>query len=201
MAAGLLVILHTGTPFDSGATSYTTARLDAYTAAQAWCREYARAKRDVILFDMFALLTDSATATGDFKSSYPVADKVHISPYGHQRLASSATPPSQSLVGILNTLYPSAKRYGVYNRRDDRNAASAATNYAYNPLLRGQVAPCSGQRAATYLLPGLALTAAGRQWRLAWPRVPMGSEMMRSRRWGDPARAPSTSSERMFSRS
>lgn len=137
VAAGLLVILHTGTPFDSGATSYTTARLDAYTAAQAWCREYARAKRDVILFDMFALLTDSATATGDFKSSYPVADKVHISPYGHQRLASSATPPSQSLVGILNTLYPSAKRYGVYNRRDDRNAASAATNYAYNPLLQG----------------------------------------------------------------
>jgi lysophospholipase L1-like esterase len=137
LAAGVLVILCTSTPFDSAATGYSTTRLDTFLAVNTWIRNYCARTPGVHLLDVFLLCTDGTNATGNWRSNYSIADKVHPSNLAAQRIAASSTPAAQDLSTLLASIAPTLRRVNATCIRDDRNITSAATNYAYNPLMQG----------------------------------------------------------------
>lgn len=137
LTAGATFIMCTGTPFDSGATGYTTAKLDIYNQVNNWIRQYASKTPGVYLLDVFALTTDATTATGNYKANYSIADKIHMSDLGAYRVAINTAPANADLSTILANLYPNNKRYGVSSQRDDFFVTNQSTNYCANPLMIG----------------------------------------------------------------
>lgn len=135
--SGAQVILHTGTPFDSGATDYTAARLYAYTKARGLLREYALTRRGVHLFDLFALLSDPTSATGNYVAEYANADKIHLSAAGAGAIAYTETLADRSLKTLLEKLFPIAgPRLGCVFSADTYETSSGATgNFAPNALM------------------------------------------------------------------
>lgn len=137
LAAGAFVILCTSTPFDSRATGYSTTRLDAFLAVNTWIRNYCARTPGVCLLDVFLLCTDGASATGNWRTNYSIADKVHPSNLAAQRIASSNTPAAQDLTTLLATIAPTLRRVNAVCIRDDYSVSNQSKNFAYNPLMQG----------------------------------------------------------------
>lgn len=137
LAAGAIVILHTSTPYDSGAAGYSAATLDYYLQVNNQIRQYAASKPGVILFDLYALLTDTTTATGNYLANTCVPDKVHPSDYGVGQSVNNTSRTFSDLTTIIKNLYGQRKKIRATCQRDDVTVSSASYQLVNNPLLQG----------------------------------------------------------------
>lgn len=153
LATGAIFIMCTGTPFDSGATGYSTAKLDVFNRVNNWIRQTASKTAGVYLLDAFALATDGTSATGNFKANYSIADKIHLSDLGAYRIAVNTSPAATDFSTLLGQLFPTNKRYGISSQRDDFFVTNQATNYCANPLMIGAGGTVSGGGTSTGTAP------------------------------------------------
>jgi len=142
LARDVRTILSTGTPFDSTAPSgYTAARLDVVLDVIDWIRQYATSRDGMTLFDSYAILRDPASATGDWRATYALTDKVHNSELGTQRAVNHST---LGLKKIIEALCPDVPKAPLSRRDDPFVSGATTTNLIRNPAMYGNATAAAG---------------------------------------------------------